>query len=104
MRLVAGVLHITGVASNCYAGDKMVCMQINTKTSKTGHTHDDRYYTESEINTKIAAINRLKPSLSPIIGYFSASDRITHITWDDKSKRIKVMIDRTTWVYIDVSY
>ena len=30
MRLVAGVLHITGVASNCYAGDKMVCMQINT--------------------------------------------------------------------------
>ena len=31
MRLVAGVLHITGVASNCYAGDKMVCMQINTK-------------------------------------------------------------------------
>ena len=32
MRLVAGVLHITGVASNCYAGDKMVCMQINTKS------------------------------------------------------------------------
>ena len=82
----------------------MTCMQTNTKTSKTGHTHDDRYYTESEINTKIAAINRLKPSLSPIIGYFSASDRITHITWDDKSRRIKVMIDRTTWVYIDVSY
>lgn len=27
---MAGVLHITGVASNCYAGDKMVCMQINT--------------------------------------------------------------------------
>ena len=34
MRLVAGVLHITGVASNCYAGDKMVCMQINTKQQK----------------------------------------------------------------------
>lgn len=83
MRLVAGVLHITGVASNCYAGDKMVCMQINTNVSKkadssqiptsmawskiTGkpstyapsiHTHDDRYYTESEINGKIS--KRLK--------------------------------------------
>lgn len=34
MRLVAGVLHITGVASNCYAGDKMVCMQINTNQQK----------------------------------------------------------------------
>ena len=37
MRLVAGVLHITGVASNCYAGDKMVCMQINTNQKKRGN-------------------------------------------------------------------
>lgn len=26
----------------------------NTKTSKTGHSHDDRYYTEAEINAKLA--------------------------------------------------
>lgn len=27
---------------------------LNTKTSKTGHSHDDRYYTEAEINAKLA--------------------------------------------------
>ena len=39
----------------------MTCMQTNTKTSKTGHTHDDRYYTESEINAKLKK-NFLIPS------------------------------------------
>lgn len=29
----------------------------NTKASKTGHTHDDRYYTETEINSKLNALN-----------------------------------------------
>ena len=29
----------------------------NTKASKTGHTHDDRYYTEVEINSKLSALN-----------------------------------------------
>ena len=29
----------------------------NTKASKTGHTHDDRYYTEAEINSKLNALN-----------------------------------------------
>lgn len=28
----------------------------NTKTSKTGHTHDDRYYTETEINSKLTGM------------------------------------------------
>ena len=30
---------------------------LNTKASKTGHTHDDRYYTEAEINSKLNALN-----------------------------------------------
>ena len=30
---------------------------LNTKASKTGHTHDDRYYTETEINSKLNALN-----------------------------------------------
>lgn len=29
----------------------------NTNASKTGHTHDDRYYTETEINAKLATKN-----------------------------------------------
>ena len=29
---------------------------LNTKTSKTGHTHDDRYYTETEINSKLTGM------------------------------------------------
>lgn len=33
----------------------------NTKTSKTGHTHDDRYYTEKEIDAKLKK-NLLIPS------------------------------------------
>ena len=47
MRLVAGVLHITGVASNCYAGDKMVCMQINTKMP----TGNKKIYFDGNIQT-----------------------------------------------------
>lgn len=38
-------------------GDTAVSTQISTAVagkSDTGHTHDDRYYTESEINTKLA--------------------------------------------------
>ena len=31
----------------------MTGRQTNTKASKTGHTHDDRYYTETEINNKL---------------------------------------------------
>ena len=34
---------------------------LNTKTSKTGHTHDDRYYTEKEIDAKLKK-NLLIPS------------------------------------------
>ena len=57
MRLVAGVLHITGVASNCYAGDKMVCMQINTKsqrnTDKIGIFSFERTANVSDFNEMI---------------------------------------------------
>ena len=38
-------------------GDTAVATQISTaiaSKSDTGHTHDDRYYTESEINTKLS--------------------------------------------------
>lgn len=41
-----------------WVGDKTVSTQISTAVSTkadTGHTHDDRYYTESEINTKLNA-------------------------------------------------
>jgi hypothetical protein len=42
--------------------------QINTTYSKVGHTHDDRYYTESEINTLITT------ALSGIYEGFGLSD------------------------------
>ena len=32
----------------------------NTKASKTGHTHDDRYYTESEIDTRVKNLFTIK--------------------------------------------
>lgn len=40
-----------------WVGDKTVSEQISTAIagkSDSGHTHDDRYYTESEINTKLS--------------------------------------------------
>lgn len=33
----------------------------NTKASKIGHTHDDRYYTETEINSKLKMISQKNP-------------------------------------------
>lgn len=55
------VLHGTEIVRNCYAWDADASKQINTKTSKTGHTHDDRYYTEKEIDAKLKK-NLLIPS------------------------------------------
>ena len=54
MRLLAGVLHSDEIVWNSYTWDADAHKQINTKTSKTGHSHDDRYYTEAEINAKLA--------------------------------------------------
>ena len=34
---------------------------LNTKASKIGHTHDDRYYTETEINSKLKMISQKNP-------------------------------------------
>lgn len=57
MRLLAGVLHSDEIVWNSYTWDADAHKQINTKASKTGHTHDDRYYTEAEINSKLNALN-----------------------------------------------
>mgnify|MGYP001018205592 CR=1 FL=1 len=79
MRLLAGVLHSDEIVWNSYTWDADAHKQINTNLQKkadssqiptsmawskitgkpstyapSSHTHDDRYYTESEINTKIS--------------------------------------------------
>ena len=42
---------------------------LETRKSNTGHTHDDRYYTKSEMDTKLDA----KTNLSQVASEFSAS-------------------------------
>ena len=54
-------MHNKEVVWNYYAEFTADCRRINTKTSKTGHTHDNRYYTEKEIDAKLKK-NLLIPS------------------------------------------
>ena len=50
--------------------NKVVKQAIDGK-SNTGHTHDDRYYTETETNTKISdAVNALDVSDTPVDGSY----------------------------------
>lgn len=56
------VLHGTEIVRNCYAWDADASKQINTKASKTGHTHDDRYYTKDEINANKPAFSTASSS------------------------------------------
>lgn len=58
--------YVDGVISN-------IQTQLNSK-SANGHTHDDRYYTESEIDTKVSTINS---SISSHIGNKSNPHSVT---------------------------
>ena len=102
MRLLAGVLHSDEIVWNSYTWDADARKQINTNVSKkadssqipttmawakitgkpstyvpSSHTHDDRYYTESEINGKIS--KRLK------------------FTWADDATGLVISIDNTKY-------
>lgn len=59
--------------------------------ASSGHTHDDRYYTESEINTKLNNINKSKYLISP-------SDVLANANISDKenTNKAKLRVDLAT--------
>lgn len=73
--------------------------EISNK-SDTGHTHDDRYYTEEEINTKVdeltTAING-KASSSHTHNMSDMSDLEDKINEIDESFSNKSLIQFVTW-------
>ena len=73
-----------------YYTESEVNNKLNGK-SNTGHTHDDRYYTESEINTKLNNINTSKYLISP-------SDVLTNANISDKenTNKAKLRVDLAT--------
>lgn len=80
---------------NELVGDESVSTQITeaiANKSDSGHTHDDRYYTETEINTKLSAkaeadhtheISELTDLSSASVSHAETADTANAVAWDD---------------------
>ncbi len=59
--------------------------ELEEKVSTTGHAHDDRYYTENEIDTKFSDVNIALGNKSPTGHTHGAMSTITYATEEPTS-------------------
>lgn len=78
-------------------GDTSVSEQISTAlTSKsdTGHTHDDRYYTESEVDTKLSGKSDTSHKHD---GVYAATSHGNHVPATETANNAKFLRNDNTW-------
>lgn len=78
-------------------GDEKVADQIATaiaSKSDTGHTHDDRYYTESEINTKLSGKSDTGHNHDTA---YAAKNHGNHVPATETANNAKFLRNDNTW-------
>ena len=87
----------TDAEINEWVGDKTVAAQISTaiaNKSDTGHTHDDRYYTETEINTKLSGKSDTTHKHDDT---YAAKSHGTHVPTPETANNAKFLRNDNTW-------
>lgn len=80
-----------------WVGDTKVSEQITTaiaNKSDTGHTHDDRYYTESEINTKLSGKSDTTHKHDDV---YAAKSHGNHVPAAETANNAKFLRNDNTW-------